>query len=149
MTQSERSVLESMGRFLSELIVEAWGEFAAKRGIRNPAPRFSGIIPLTDPSLLPFLDLPGVFLVLGPLPEISLLHLGASQNSIGEALWIRIAPDLGQGYSWRWEEGSSAPPAYVACVALEGGLDFIPPLHTLLARRMGPGTMMNRASTSR
>jgi hypothetical protein len=37
MTQSERSLLESMGRVLSDLIGEAWGELAAERGVGGPA----------------------------------------------------------------------------------------------------------------
>ena len=137
MTAPSTSSLEDQNRFLAESIRGAWEDLSYALSLSEKAPEFSGILPLEDPELLPFLEKPGVFLIIGPTPGLPFLHVGAAQGPMGRNLWARLQPASFQGFAWRWEESSDPAPTYAACIAFEEGWGLIPSLRTLLVHRLG------------
>jgi hypothetical protein len=104
--------------------------------ITESFPDFSGILPLGDPALRPYLNKPGIFFILGPQPDLPLLHIGASRGPIGFVLRSRIERQPDGRYHWRWESGSEKPPTFAAIATMEDYWAFAPPLRNLLAKRL-------------
>ncbi len=105
--------------------------------ITESSPDFSGILPLGDPSLRTYLNKPGIFFILGPHPQLPLLHIGASRGPIGFVLRSRIEEVPEGGFGWRWESRSDSPPTFAAIATMEEYWAFAPPLRNLLAKRLG------------
>jgi len=129
-------LFESRNRLLSETVRTTWEELSEALCVSKRDPEFSGILSLKDPGLLPFLQKSGVFLVIGPMPELPILHVGAAQGPMGRNLWARLEPASLSGFVWRWEEASEPPPTYAACIAFDVGSGLIPSMKTLLVQRM-------------
>ena len=136
MTSPKTSWLEDRNRFLAERIQEAWEELSHTLSVVGRDPEYSGILPLKDPKILPFLEKPGVFLVIGPTPDLPILHVGTAQGPMGRNLWARLVPASLRGFVWRWEEESDPAPTYAACIAFDEGWGLIPSMKTLLVHRM-------------
>lgn len=137
MTDPTTSSLENRSRFLAERVHKAWEELSHALSLSGKDPGFSGILSLEDPELLPFLEKPGVFLIIGPTPDLPFLHVGAAQGPMGRNLWARLQPASFQGFVWRWEEVSDPAPTYAACIAFDEGWELIPSMKTLLVHGMG------------
>jgi hypothetical protein len=133
------AALDTLNRFLGGLVRETWDDLDRALRITESSPDFSGILPLGDPSLKPYLNKPGIFFVLGPQPELPLLHVGASRGPIGFVLRSRIEELPGGGFDWRWESRSASPPTFAAVATMEDYWAFAPPLRNLLAKRLGGG----------
>jgi len=131
--------VDSLNRFLGALVQESWDELDRALRITESLPDFSGILPLGDPSLAPYLDKPGVFFILGPPPRLSLLHIGASRGPVGLVLHSRMEQVPGVGWVWRWEKRSDPPPTFAAIANMEEYWAFAPPLRNLLATRLEGG----------
>ena len=129
-------LFEDRNRLLSETVQTTWEELSEALSVSKRDPEFSGILSLKDPRLLPFLQKSGVFLVIGPMPELPILHVGAAQGPMGRNLWARLEPDSFSGFVWRWEEESDPPPTYAACIAFDASSGLIPSMKTLLVHRM-------------
>lgn len=136
-TSSASGAIESLNRFLSAAVQETWDDLDRALRITENNPDFSGILPLGDPSLEPYLRKPGIFFILGPQPKLSLLHIGASRGPIGLVLHSRIERHPQGGWAWRWEKRSESPPTFAAIATMEDYWAFAPPLRNLLARRLG------------
>jgi hypothetical protein len=133
----------ALNRFLGALVQEAWDDLDRALRITESTPDFSGILPLGDPSLLPYLDRPGVFFILGPHPHLPLLHIGASRGPVGPVLMSRLERCKEGSWVWRWEKRSDPPPTFAAVATMMDHWAFAPPLRDLLARRLdfeGAGT---------
>ena len=131
------SAVETLNQFLGALVRDTWDDLDRAFKITENLPDFSGVLPLGDPTLLPYLNKPGVFFILGPQPSLSLLHIGASRGPIGFVIRSRIAEHAEGGFEWRWETRSDLPPTYAAIATMEDYWAFAPPLRTLLARKLG------------
>jgi len=129
--------VESLNRFLGALVRDTWDDLDRALRITENFPDFSGILPLGDPTLTPYLNKPGVFFVFGPLPSLPLLHVGASRGPTGFVLRSRLEERPEGGYGWRWEGRSETPPTFAAIATMEDYWAFAPPLRNLLARRLG------------
>ncbi len=129
--------VESLNRFLGALVRETWDDLDRALRITESNPDFSGILPLGDPALRPYLNKPGIFFILGPQPSLPLLHIGASRGPIGFVLRSRIEALPEGGYGWRRETRSDQPPTFAAIATMEDYWAFAPPLRNLLARRLG------------
>jgi hypothetical protein len=136
-TQKRPGPVDTLNRFLEAQVKESWVELDRALRITESNPDFSGILPLGDPSLAPYLDKPGVFFILGPAPRLSLLHIGASRGPVGLVLHSRIEQVPGVGWVWRWERRSDPPPTFAAIATMEDYWAFAPPLRNLLATRLG------------
>lgn len=113
---------------------------------RGPAPEFSGILPLRDQLLTRFLKGPGIFLILGPFPELPVLHIGSAPGPMEQKFWARLEPTDRGGFVWRWESESHPPPTYAACIAFSAHQEMIPILSAFLAREIqGPAISDLRA----
>ena len=126
----------ALNRFLGALVEETWDDLDRALRITESHPDFSGIVPLGDPSLLPDLDRPGVFFILGPHPHLPLLHIGASRGPVGPVLMSRLERCRDGGWVWRWERRSDPPPTFAAVATMMDHWAFAPPLRDLLARRL-------------
>ena len=146
---SGRNTVEALNRFLSAMVNETWDELDRTLKITERLPEFSGILPLGDPELRPYLNKAGVFFVLGPLPSLALLHIGASRGPIGFALRSRIEERSEGDFVWRWEKRSYPPPTFVAIATMEDYWAFVPPLRNLLARKLGEEASESGGTDSR
>jgi hypothetical protein len=126
----------ALNRFLGALVQEAWDDLDRALRITESTPDFSGILPLGDPSLLPYLDRPGVFFILGPHPHLPLLHIGASRGPVGPVLMSRLERCKEGSWVWRWEKRSDPAPTFAAVATMMDHWAFAPPLRDLLARRL-------------
>ena len=107
----------------------------------GPAPKYSGVIPLWDPLLNRFLKGPGIFVILGPLPELPVLFIGSAPGPMEKKFWEKLEPSDRGGFAWRWESESHPPPTYAACIAFSAHQEMIPVLSAFLAREIqGPAT---------
>lgn len=131
------AALETLNDFLGSLVRETWDDLDRALRITESSPDFSGILPLGDPSLKSYLNKPGIFFILGPHPELPLLHIGASRGPIGFVLRSRIEELPEGGFDWRWESRSDSPPTFAAIATMEEYWAFAPPLRNLLAKRLG------------
>lgn len=126
--------LRERTELLEILTRESWNELSSSLEEKGPPPEFSGIHSLRDPLLLPFLELPGVFLILGPTPDFAILHIGAAQGPMGRKVWARLQPlSLGR-FAWRWEAESDPAPTYAACIVFSGNWGLIPAMKALVTR---------------
>lgn len=135
--ESGAKTVDTLNRFLGALVRETWDDLDRALRITENSPEFSGILPLGDPALNPYLNKPGIFFILGPQPSLPLLHVGASRGPIGFVLRSRIEEDPEGGYGWRWESRSELPPTFVAVATMEDYWAFAPPLRNLVAKRLG------------
>ena len=135
--ESGVSPVETLNRFLGAAVRETWDDLDRALRITENFPDFSGILPLGDPELRPYLNKPGIFFILGPPPGLSLLHIGASRGPIGFVLRSRIEEQPDGGFGWRWESRSDQPPTFAAVATMEDYWAFAPPLRNLLAKRLG------------
>jgi hypothetical protein len=126
----------ALNRFLGALVKDTWDDLDRALRITESTPDFSGILPLGDPSLLPYLDRPGVFFILGPHPSLPLLHIGASRGPVGPVLLSRLERCRDGGWVWRWERRSDPPPTFAAVATMLDHWAFAPPLRDLLAQRL-------------
>ena len=131
------STVETLNRFLEALVRDTWDDLDRALKITENLPDFSGILPIGDPTLQPYLNKPGIFFILGPQPSLPLLHIGASRGPIGFVLRSRIEERSEGGYGWRWESRSDQPPTFAAIATMEDYWAFAPPLRNLLARKLG------------
>jgi hypothetical protein len=131
------SPVETLNRFLGAAVRETWDDLDRALRITENFPDFSGILPLGDPALRPYLNKPGIFFILGPPPGLPLLHIGASRGPIGFVLRSRIEKRADGGYGWRWESRSDQPPTFAAVATMEDYWAFAPPLRNMLAKRLG------------
>jgi hypothetical protein len=125
-----------LDRFLDELVSRSWRELVGAAGPDRKAPESSGVLPVGHPGLTPFLSQPGVFLVVGPPPTLSLLSVGQSGETMDEAVrtQLSLAPDRAPAAG---EAGSpGAPPAFLALLPLRGRAALAPLLAELLRRRL-------------
>ncbi len=141
----EPRALESLSRFLWARIREAWKALNASPLKSRDYPQFSGILHLSDPRLLPYVDHPGVFLLLGPPPRYPILHLGACQGPLWPALTGKVKRRGDGSYEWRGEETEATRPDYVALAVLEEAWPLAEPLRERLARELG-GDSLSRDS---
>jgi hypothetical protein len=132
--------LDILNRFLGALVRDTWDDLDRALRITESFPEFSGIRPLGDPALKPYLNKPGIFFIFGPQPSLSLLHIGASRGPIGFVLRSRIEELPEGGYGWRWESRSEAPPTFAAIATMEEYWAFAQPLRNLLARKLDAGS---------
>ena len=135
--ESGAGTVDTLNRFLGALVRESWDDLDRALRITENFPDFSGILPLGDPSLSPYLNKPGIFFILGPQPALPLLHIGASRGPIGFVLRSRIEERPEGGYGWRWESRSDQPPAFAAIATMEDYWAFAPTLRNLLEKRIG------------
>ena len=135
--EEDLSKLRSLDRFLEKLLHESWREISDNLGGNRGTLEFSGILPLGDPGLLPFMDQPGVFFLLGPLPSLTVLTLGLSQAPMSGAISAKISHLAGRSAYGGNERGYGAAPAYAAFVAMEDEWNLIRPYWALLNRRIG------------
>ena len=133
---SGKRTVESLNRFLSAMVRDTWDDLDRALRITENFPDFSGILPLGDPALRPYLNKPGIFFIFGPHPALSLLHVGASRGPTGFVLRSRIEKRPDGGYGWRWETRSDDPPTFAAVATMEEYWAFAPPLRNLLERRL-------------
>jgi hypothetical protein len=138
--RSGTSTVEALNRFLGTMVRDTWHDLDQALRITENLPDFSGILPLGDPALHPYLNKPGVFFILGPHPSLPLLHIGASRGPIGFVLRSRIEEYPDGGFGWRWESRSDPPPTFAAIATMEDYWAFAPPLRNLLARKLGGGS---------
>ena len=131
------STVETLNRFLGALVRDSWDDLDRALKITENLPDFSGILPLGDPALSPYLNKPGIFFIFGPQPSLSLLHVGASRGPIGFVLRSRIEKRPEGEFGWRWESRSDPPPTFVAIATMEDYWAFAPPLRNLVAKRLG------------
>ena len=136
---SGAKTVDTLNRFLGGLVRETWDDLDRALRITENTPDFSGILPLGDPALGPYLNKPGIFFILGPQPALSLLHIGASRGPTGFVLRSRIEERPDGGYGWRWESRSDEPPTFAAIATMEEYWAFAPPLRNLLAKKLGGG----------
>lgn len=138
MVEMDGAILRSLERFIGQLVQETWADLT--RSLNGPSTPmdFSGIHRLGAPRLVPYLDQPGIFLVFGPLPEVRILHLGASQTSMHDSLNSRLIPGPEWSWEWRWETESSPVPTYAACAAMQDSWTLVPAMKTLLGRYIAP-----------
>jgi hypothetical protein len=144
---SEGITVEAVNRFLGAMVKDTWDDLDRALKITEDLPDFSGILPLGDPSLRPFLNMPGIFFIFGPLPTLSLLHIGASRGPIGFVLRSRIEEYPDGRFGWRGENRSEPPPTFVAIATMEEYWAFAPPLRNLLARKLGEGPVEDSGGT--
>lgn len=138
MLEMDGAILRSLDRFVGQLVQNTWQDLSETLRIEANPLAYSGIFPLAAPQLGPFLDEPGVFLVFGPLPEVRILHLGASQTSMRSPLTSALIPGPEWSWGWRWESESNPVPTYGACVPMQGHWALVPALETNLARYLAP-----------
>ena len=138
--QAGANPVESLNRFLGALVRETWDDLDRALRITENNPDFSGILPLGDPALRPYLNKPGIFFILGPQPSLPLLHIGASRGPIGLVLRSRFEELPEGGYGWRREAKSEQPPTFAAVATMEDYWAFAPPLRNLLAEKLGDGS---------
>jgi len=138
MSEMDGAILRSLDRFYGQLIQSTWRDFTSTLGIQRDPLDYSGIHPLGAVHLTPFLERPGLFLVFGPLPEVRILHLGASQVAMREPLNSKLIPGPEFGWEWKWEAEPSPIPSYVSCVSMESNWTLVPSLKTLLAHYLAP-----------
>jgi hypothetical protein len=134
---SGAQTVETLNRFLGAMVRDTWDDLDRALRITESLPDFSGILPLGDPALRPYLNKPGVFFILGPQPALPLLYIGASRGPIGFVLRSRIEEHPDGGFGWRWEGRSHQPPTFAAIATMEEYWAFAPSLRTLLARKLG------------
>lgn len=144
--EEELSKLRSLDRFLEKLLHESWREISDNLGGNRGTLEFSGILPLGDPGLLPFMDQPGVFFLLGPVPSLTVLTLGLSQAPMSGAISAKISHLAGRSSYGGNERGYGGAPTYAAFVAMEDEWNLIRPYWALLNRRIGANSA---GSTSR
>jgi hypothetical protein len=133
---SKARSVDTLNRFLGGLVQESWDDLDRALRITQSSPDFSGIVPLGDPGLKPFLNKPGIFFIMGPQPELRLLHVGASRGPIGFVLRSRIEKTPEGRFTWRWEAPSDHPPTFAAVATMEDYWAFAPPLRNLLVKRL-------------
>ena len=139
LSEMDGAILRSLDRILGQLVHDTWSDLASTLDLDNQSPPgYSGIQPLGSPELEPFLRKPGLFMVIGPLPEVRVLHMGASRTAIGGSLSSKLIPGPEWTWSWRWETLPHPVPTYAACVSMEGSLTLVPAMKTLLARYLLP-----------
>ena len=138
--------VEALNRFLGAMVRDTWDDLDRALHITENLPDFSGILPLGDPALRPYLKKPGVFFILGPHPTFPLLHVGASRGPIEFVLRSRIEEYPEGGFGWRWETRSNPPPTFAAIATMEDYWAFAPPLRNLLAKKLGADSSEERSS---
>jgi hypothetical protein len=138
MSEMDSAILRSLDRLVGQLIQSTWQDLSTTMGIETEPLDFSGVHPLGAARLVPYLDRPGVFLILGPLPEGRILHLGASRTAMHTQLNSALIP--GRDWSWgsRWDSESHPVPAFAACVSMDENWSLIPALRSLLAQYLAP-----------
>jgi hypothetical protein len=134
---SNARAVDRLNRFLGEMVRESWDDLDRALRITESSPDFSGIVPLGDPSLRSYLNKPGIFFILGPQPELRLLHVGASRGPVGFVIRSRIEKTPDGRFGWRGETPSEHPPTFAAIATMEEYWAFAPPLRNLLAQRLG------------
>lgn len=117
----EDAGLKERARLVEEMARRSWDALPSGPRLTMRKLEFSGLRPLEDPLLLPFLERPGVFLILGPGPDFPILHLGATQGPIQKALETRMERRGSDGFTWRWEARSTPPPSHLACITFVPG----------------------------
>jgi hypothetical protein len=138
MSEMDGAILRSLERFVGQLVQGTWEDLTESLGTPCDPLDFSGIHRLGAPRLLPYLEQPGVFLIFGPLPEVRILHLEASQTAMHGPLSSRLIPGPEWSWGWRWESDTSPLPTFAACAAMGGHWTLVPALKTLLARCIAP-----------
>lgn len=142
------NTLETLNRFLGGLVRETWDDLDRALRITECFPDFSGVLPLGDPALTPYLEKPGVFFILGPQPSLPLLHIGASRGPIAFVLRSRIELRSNGEYGWRWEGRSHQPPTFAAIATMAEYWAFAPPLRNLLAKKIGGDSLTREGGES-
>ena len=132
------AILRSLDRFIGQLVQSTWQDLTASMKMDAEPLSYSGIFPLGAPQLGPYLDQPGLFLVFGPLPEVKILHLGASQTSMRLPMNSKLIPGPEWSWGWQWVSENSPVPTFGACVTMEGNWTMVPALKTLLGRYLAP-----------
>ena len=138
MSEMDNAILRILDRLLGQLIQSTWQDFNSNIGIGAEPLNFSGVHTLGAPRLVPYLDRPGVFLVFGPLPEVSVLHLGASKTAMRSKLNSALIPGPDWSWGWRWNAESNPLPTFAACVTMDEHWSLIPALKTQLAQYLAP-----------
>lgn len=139
MSEMDGAILRSLDRILGQLVHDTWRDLASTLSLDGKTPPgYSGIHPLGAQELKPFLERPGLFLIIGPLPEVRVLHVGSSQTAMGRSLSSKLIPGPEWTWSWRWETSRNPVPTYTACISMEGSLPLVPAMKTLLARYLLP-----------
>lgn len=128
--------VRSLNRFLGKLLEESWREICANLGGDRTALEYSGILPLRHPGLLPFMDQPGVFILLGPAPSLSVLNIGYSQAPLGGALSSKVAYFMDLNGGRRIRESTISTPMFAACISMEEEWTMVRPFWALLNRRI-------------
>ncbi|MBT8396743.1 MAG: hypothetical protein KJN92_07245, partial [Gemmatimonadetes bacterium] len=73
-SKADANQVETLNGFLAAMVRETWDDMDRALRITESNPDFSGILPLGDPALRPYLNKPGIFFILGPHPSLPLLH---------------------------------------------------------------------------
>ena len=121
------SKLRSLDRFLGTLLEESWRELSGNLGGNRGELEFSGILPLGDSGLLPFMDKPGVFFLLGPTPSLAVLALGRSQAPMSWAISGKVSFLTGRSSQNDGERAHGSVPTYSACISMEDQWNLIRP----------------------
>lgn len=130
-------IVDALNRFLGAIVKDTWDDLDRALRITENLPDFSGILPLGDPALRPYLNKPGIFFIFGPQPSLPLLYIGASRGPIGFVLRSRIEEHPDGGFGWRWEGRSDQAPSFAAVATMEEYWAFAPSLRNLLAKKLG------------
>jgi len=138
MSEMDGAILRSLERVVGQLVQGTWDDLTTSLGIRGKPLDFSGIHRLASPRLVPYLEQAGVFLVFGPLPEVQILHLGASQTAMHGPLSSRLIPGPERSWGWRWESETNPIPTFAACATMEDHWTLVPAMNTLLGRYIAP-----------
>ena len=133
----DENTVGTLNKFLGALVRETWDDLDRALRITENNPDFSGILPLGDPALDPYLNKPGVFFIFGPQPSLPLLHIGASRGPISFVLRSRLEERPEGEYGWRWESRADQPPTFAAVATMEDYWAFAPPLRNLIAKKIG------------
>jgi len=127
------SVLMSLDRFLKKRLEDCWQELSNNLGGNRGRLEFSGILPLGHPGLLPYMDQPGVFLLLGPTPSLPILTIGYSQAPLSGAISAKTSYLIErQGAA----AANASTPMYTACISMEEEWSLVRPYWALLNRRI-------------
>jgi hypothetical protein len=138
MSEMDSAILRILERLVGQLIQNTWQDLTSSLGIDGEPLDFSGVHPLGAARLVPYLDQAGVFLIFGPLPEVRILHLGASRIAMHTLLNAALIPGSDWRWGWRWEAEPSPAPTYAACVSMEDNWSLIAALKSLLAQYLAP-----------
>ena len=135
-TRGLPSALVSLDRFLAKLLEDSWLEISGNLGGGRGRIVFSGILPLKDPWLIPFMDKPGVYLLMGPIPDLRIMAIGHSQAPMASAVIGRVDQFIGGKTGSGGKEAGKSEPSYLACVSMEEEWTLVRPFWALLTRRI-------------